>query len=712
MDRRGANPFLFMLAGAVPAAWLGGLEAAFLLWTQGRPELELDTLQVAMLGYGLVGAVFGLVAYWPCLWLGRLLGGGYFPIRIAGFQGRGRHRAWMGFCLLYLLALILATDGTKMVLGKPLNSPYGVGAAAFFFLLATVAGWWWLPRLASRQDRSLGLWTFGGLVTLAACFLLPWGLATWLYQVPEMPGRTAAFYNQSRMNPGAPSNLESPGPPSAERPDVVLVTLDTTRVDHLTPYGYDRDTSPHLAEFAQEAVRFDQAYAASSWTVPTHASMFTGLFPYSHGARYKSAAEQEKEGGDISSEKFGTWIRPLDPEHTTMAEILRAYGYRTGAFVAGRYMGKEFGMVQGFDWYDDRMVTGVGPRLALYHWVDRYLFPLEPDVLRFGHGYRRADEVNESVFRWLDQDQEGRHFLFVNYFDAHSPYWPLRAYKNLFPGSELTVDVGDTVEYYYELLQGKREADPNAQKWVKSQYDAELRFQDHHMGALFQRLKDDGRWDQSLVIVLADHGEHLGEHNIVGHGFTLNAQVSHIPLLVKFPKADGVEAAVRDYPVHQVDLLPTVLKRLGLDDTRWEEQVFQGRPLMDREQAHTVLGELYWDQARVKKYGDAYAREILAWVADGAQLFQYQPVDEEGKAKGGAWLELFDLEKDPQQETPMNSGPRVESLQQALLAWLEQAPVYQVSKTVQLLAQAMNQAKTDLNEVGYTTDEKDDGEQP
>lgn len=307
-------------------------------------------------------------------------------------------------------------------------------------------------------------------------------------------------------------------PQRIERPDVLLITLDTTRRDHLSLYGYERATSPNLDDLGREAVVYTNAQATSSWTLPSHASLFTGLFPRSHGARRGS-------GGTVNVlEHFAPEavapVRPLDPEAETMASVLSAQGYATGAVVAGPYLNQTFGVAQGFDFYDDSGVTKRTGALAA--------------------------EVTDSAIAWLQSAGEGPRFLFLNYFDPHIPYYPPLSHRDTFlsPGAAATQA-------------------PIRKLDAIALYDAEILYMDHHLGRLFDFLRETGAWDRTMIVVTSDHGEEFGDNNVWGHGTALTESLVSVPMIVKLP-AGEVEPARDGRPISGVDVLPMILARLEL----------------------------------------------------------------------------------------------------------------------------------------------------
>jgi len=295
-----------------------------------------------------------------------------------------------------------------------------------------------------------------------------------------------------------------------ERPNVVLVTLDTTRRDRLGCYGYSRPTSPHVDALAERSVVFERAVAASSWTLPSHASIFTGMFPSSHGADYDPEGPLRLTEAIEGPEEWAEYrAAGLSPTATTLALLLSEQGYQTGAVVGGPWMKRIFGLDRGFETYDEEGIGDVNGRLA--------------------------SEVTTAGLEFLETT-ESPFFLFLNYFDPHGPY-------------EAPAPFGGSF--------GQEPSD---------RYDEEILYMDHHIGRLLGEMKK-GLFEDSLILVTADHGELLGEHGEMGHGASLFEEEIRVPFLVKYP-GDEVEPGRSGEPVHHVDVLPLVLERLGLSPSR------------------------------------------------------------------------------------------------------------------------------------------------
>jgi len=294
--------------------------------------------------------------------------------------------------------------------------------------------------------------------------------------------------------------------------NVVLVTLDTTRADRIGCYGDPTATTPNLDRLAAEGVRFARATSPAPMTLPAHTSILTGKYPPGHGVR---------DNG----------LYALAQEQQTLAEILKAEGYATAAAIAGFPLVAAYGLDQGFDLYDDRLAR---PR-------DRLFGPGgQPQAQVFGH-HRRGALVNEVMLPWLERHAGGPFFAWLHYYDPHHPREPLPPYDQLHAD------------------------DP---------YAAEIAYADECLGAVLDRLQALGLWECTLIVVTADHGEGLGDHRESTHSYLVYEATQHVPLIVRAP--DGRRGAVVDDPVSLVDIAPTVLDLLGLE----QRPAMQGQSLV------------------------------------------------------------------------------------------------------------------------------------
>jgi arylsulfatase A-like enzyme len=310
--------------------------------------------------------------------------------------------------------------------------------------------------------------------------------------------------------------------PEAQRgaPNVLLLILDTVRAADLSLYGYARLTTPELERFAKRGTVFDRAFAPASWTLESHASMFTGRWAFDLDASPR---------------------RRLGPRWPTLAEALRGRGYATAAFVANQtYAGWESGLSRGFEHFEDYPVTlwtasnstGFGQlRWAVDPLLNRLplLWRLHiPEAVQ----QRSARQINNAFLTWLDRPRRAPFFAFLNFMDAHIPYVSPRPYRELFRSSLLRPAS--------PKAWGEQPADihltPADLRPKQDAYDGSIAYLDSELGRLFRDLERRGVLENTLVIVASDHGEEFAEHNgLIDHGNSLYRLSLWVPLVVRFP---------------------------------------------------------------------------------------------------------------------------------------------------------------------------------
>jgi arylsulfatase A-like enzyme len=345
------------------------------------------------------------------------------------------------------------------------------------------------------------------------------------------------------------------GTPDQGQAYVVLVTMDTVRADHLSLYGYGRETSPNLIKLSQESTVFPHAIAPGDMTLSTHASIFTGLYARRHRAHY-----------DVPIYPRG---RPLDGKSQTLPKLLAEKGYLTMGVVANfAFLGYPFGFEQGFLYYDQRAripFLGHARLYSLREGISKFLTNFFPPS-EFDLYYRRAEEINTEVFNQLGKlkKEERPFFLFINYMDAHDPYLPPAPFDTLYPGK---IHERFTTDRYNQIEKGvlKLEYKVAEKEYLHliSQYDGGIAYIDFHIGRLIGRLKEIGLYENSLIIITSDHGEAFGEKGLFQHGVSAYQDQVHVPLLIKYPNSR--ERVVVDDTVSLCDLMPTILDVLGYE---------------------------------------------------------------------------------------------------------------------------------------------------
>jgi arylsulfatase A-like enzyme/cytochrome c-type biogenesis protein CcmH/NrfG len=351
----------------------------------------------------------------------------------------------------------------------------------------------------------------------------------------------AAFWARGRREP---------------RPNVLLVTIDTLRADHVGAYGYKGASTPVLDALARRGVRFARAQAAVPLTGPSHSTILTGLYPPVHGVR-------------------DNVIFPLSASHPTLATLLRRQGYRTGGFVSAYPVAGGFGFKEGFDEFSEGFHEAVDPSA--------------------GGAERPANETVDAALAWLGKASDAPFFAWLHLYDPHTPYKPPAPFDAEFKDRP---------------------------------YDGEIAFADQQLGRVMEWLRTTGRETNTVVVVVADHGESLGEHDEGTHAILIYEATLHVPFIVAGPGISG--NAVIDVPVGTVDVAPTILGLLKLEPPRG---------LNGRDLGPALRGGRLAPQALYAE--SLFARLNCRWSSLRAL------VDGDFKLIQGAEPELFNLAEDP-----------------------------------------------------------------
>jgi arylsulfatase A-like enzyme len=380
---------------------------------------------------------------------------------------------------------------------------------------------------------------------------------------------------------------------AAKRPDVVLITMDTARADHFGCYGYALDTTPNIDRLAREGALFENAFAHAVNTNPSHASLFTGLLPVQHGNRYN-----------------GNMLRE---EVDTLATILSAAGYRTGAFVSGYTMREDrTAFARGFETYEDSFRSQTRP----------------------------AVQTVDKALAWLESlPDKQRYFLFVHLFDPHGQYSPPPGFAERFrKGSYPPLKDTDFIPDWQRLRTGKGPYSKDLLEYI-SRYDGEIAYADQEIGRILERVGPD-----PLVIFTADHGETLLErYYFFDHGARLNEEQIRVPMIMRFPKRSLSRKRVEGM-AQMTDVLPTILSFLklsaptpgpGKDLTSYikKKKIAKGR---------RIFGEARPETARVKDRGYQLPKgtQLVSVRTERYKLIEYP-------TKPEPTFELFDLSEDP-----------------------------------------------------------------
>jgi arylsulfatase A-like enzyme len=389
-----------------------------------------------------------------------------------------------------------------------------------------------------------------------------------------------------------------------ERPNVILIVIDTLRQDHLGSYGHTRRTSPRIDAFAAESMRYSRAYTQAPWTTPAIGSLLASQYPTTLGIRNERSI--------------------LSEDLVLLPELLAQHGFVTGAVVGHDFCSSKFNFDQGFEEFDESQILGLEGISS-------------PEITR--RGLEFAKRHREQPF-----------FLWLHYFD---PHWSYRTHPEFeFDADNVYQGRATDVELMFELLQMSEELAPEDVAELERRYDTELAFTDHHVGVFLDGLRELALFDDSLIILVADHGEEFKDHGRVGHAHSLYGELIDIPMIVHFPNG---EPAVSHRPVATVDIYPTVLEVLDLEPS----SPLVGRPLP--RSGGSGAGDQRIVFSETMRFANLRAAIAGRWkLVKDLETGQHQ---------------LFDLELDPDERHDLYAerGSEHEALVKRLDRWIAEA---------------------------------------
>jgi len=570
-----------------------------------------------------------------------------------------RHVLVIGCCLG-----LLAGFGEAAVLSIELVNPELVGRSMSF-----QQHWLWMQPIAdlllfagvatglvllgyvwpgARSIRTV-VWTFvflgGASVLFSVAGLHQWAalvLATGiaLITTKRVGAKPDAFYAKVRkslpwaialsgllcvgvyLTRALPEWRAAPAQQRRDGPNVLVVVLDTVRAQSLGLYGYERPTTPRLVEFAASAALFDRALTTAPWTLPSHASMFTGRLPH-----------ELFPAGETPL----TAVVPLDSPYPLLAEAMGSLGYQTVGIVANMpYCSRAHGLSRGFSHYEDYTVS-----LGWFLQSTSLSRLLSGELARalnvkLAAVRKSAADVNRAFLAWLEDRSDGPFFAFLNYFDAHDPFIVPEPFE---------VRYGDNRPLSPHWLADH--ASPEQLQQLRDGYDSCLLYLDHHIGLLLDELRRRGVLDSTLVIITADHGEQFGERGFVAHSNTVYRQLLQVPLLLSFP--GHVPAGVRVAAPVSLRNLPTTIFDLAdlqpsasFPGSSFAHLLQPDKTVIDtgsRPIASEVLVGAKKPPLWLPHY-PGYEAGLLSLVADGYHYIRY-------RRDGELHEEIYDFDRDP-----------------------------------------------------------------
>jgi len=470
------------------------------------------------------------------------------------------------------------------------------------------------------------------------------------------------------------------------KPNVFLAVLDAVRPDHLSCYAYSRKTTPNIDKIAQEGVLFENAFSAAPWTPPSHASIFTGMYPSQHGVLGKNLY--------------------LDEEIATLAEILSSKGYETLGICLNPWVSPQTGLDRGFKKLVSRSSLGYLNRFSSRLSLDWIVFCLETNIRFMVYNWGKRARVFQEIKKWIlnSQKRNKPFFIFVNYFDAHTPYSPPQPFKRKFEkihnrNTDLQ-KISDVFNSRHGYPYVAKEVEVSEEEWdvLKSWYDGGIAYIDFFLGKLFDYLKGRELFDDTSIVITSDHGENFGEHQLANHLFCLYDTLLHVPLIMKYPELTSVGKRISNI-VSTVDIFPTLLSALntkiksnskisGVNLIPFENRIYHkyvcaeyGPPVADIEALKRLSPNV--DSSICNKYNKNLKCIRL-------NDFKYI-VASDGKE------ELYNLEKDPEESRNIISEfpEKAKELKSLLTAELKGHPV---KKRISTFNEEMRKR---LQELGY-----------
>ncbi len=395
----------------------------------------------------------------------------------------------------------------------------------------------------------------------------------------------------------------------SEHTNVILISIDTLRADHLGCYGYARPTSPTLDKFASQGLLFEDVSTTSPWTLPAHASLLTGLYPSHNGVQ--------------------TRRHRLPREIITLANVLRENGFLTTAVVNSHWLSKNYRLNQGFD--DFTYVVEDAEEVA-------------------------PSKVGDKASKWLSKHSSKPFFLFLHYLDVHSDYRSLPRYEKQFVRPYSGIIDGSTAQIvtFRDGLLSLNQADVSH---LIDLYDAGIRQMDDSIARLFKLLKKKNLFDNTFIIVTADHGDEFLEHGGVLHGRTQFQELIHVPLIIRGP---GLPQSKRiKHIASLVDVMPTTLSLLGIDPPAGLDGI-DLRTLWRNGDSEPPPRLLFAEADRNNLIGDKITDDIRRAVRHPRYKLHYDL----WKKK----TQLYDILGDPQEKVNVadKHGPMADSLLRAL----------------------------------------------
>lgn len=438
---------------------------------------------------------------------------------------------------------------------------------------------------------------------------------------------------------------------SLKKPNCIIIVLDTARAQNFSIYGYERITTPFLNELSKESMIFENCYSTSPWTLPSHASIFTGLYSSEHGIH----------GGNFYMNSYN---------YDNLPEILKKVGYETSLFSSNLWISDEFGfnrgmkhLFKGWQFYDQDSDLKRNLRLNLNNEekIKSVIMQfLQGNILKnfvnaiygkfiFRNHTFGSDNLNNKIGKWLKQrNKERPFFMFINYLDCHLPYLPPKSLRFKFIEDNITwkqlCKINQNAMNYH---MGITEMSDEKFYYLRALYDSEIYYSDYLVKQIFDLIVDLNIIDNTIFIVTSDHGDNIGEHNLMSHKFSLHNTLIKVPLLIRYPKMFK-KGEITDIFVQLNDILPTLIDILGIKEINSPRDIYSHSILKKINNSNRIAYSEYLNYTYTSEYrnqnfdfiNSRFNKTIQSIINDN---FKYIKASNHEN-------EFYDLKNDPYEE--------------------------------------------------------------
>ncbi len=556
--------------------------------------------------------------------------------------------------LLSLVVLILFFPLTRIMRARIAARYSGYLAATFFFITIGYGQVGWGSLLRGKVNGFISLLVIMSITIVL--FVLVIGIDRLLRQKFIPAVKRAGLRNQLAVLLGlsviifawiGTHRSRDKGSFSASSPpNILLVVLDSARMDRFSCYGYERETTPFLESFCKDATLFREVITPAPWTMPSHASIFTGLYPSAHGMTWKNLY--------------------LESRFVTLPGFLASKGYETVGFCNNPWVNEDNGLARGFETYVEMWKDDIlNP--TLYYRIDWFLRRL------LGRNDGGALRTHQWVLEWANRNYqlEKPFFLFINLMECHLWYDAPDAYHRMFLPGSISPSIGAIhSNSLYPLLTGHLSLSDEEWKEYGDIYDGDLRYLDKRLEELFDYLSGKSFMDNTIVIITSDHGEHLGENQFVDHQLSLYEPLIRVPLIVKVPEGTSALSAIQE-PVQTIDIFPTLMDLLGYHE-EIDRFSMQGRSLVGWESSPHMftVSEYEPPRERITSFLEKYPEGTAILKYDRAlRSIRVDSLKYIWSSDGNS--ELYDLALDPVESTNMSGelSETADSLEARLKEW-------------------------------------------